>query len=72
MADRGIDEDVAFREILDRLTEKYPEVAPERVAAIVDEVRAEMATAKVRDFVPVLAEREAKKRVKLERTPAEA
>jgi hypothetical protein len=28
-----------------------------------------MSTAKVRDFVPVLAEREAKKRIKLERTP---
>lgn len=70
MAEKGIDEDTAFREILTRLTEKYPDVPPERVAAIVDEVRAEMTTAKVRDFVPVLAEREAKKRVKLEREPA--
>jgi DNA polymerase IIIc chi subunit len=69
VAEKGIDEDTAFREILVRLTEKYPDVVPERVAAIVDGVRAEMSTAKVRDFVPVLAEREAKKRIKLERTP---
>ncbi|MGN8553203.1 UNVERIFIED_CONTAM: hypothetical protein OHV15_11530 [Microbacterium sp. SLM126] len=69
MADKGIDEDTAFREILARLSEKYPEVPPERVTAIVDEVRAEMTTAKVRDFVPVLAEREAKTRVKAERPP---
>jgi len=69
VAEKGIDEDTAFREILVRLTEKYPDVAPERVASIVDGVRAEMSTAKVRDFVPVLAEREAKKRIKLERRP---
>jgi hypothetical protein len=53
VAEKGIDEDTAFREILVRLTEKYPDVVPERVAAIVDGVRAEMSTAKVRDFVPV-------------------
>jgi DNA polymerase IIIc chi subunit len=69
VAEKGIDEDTAFREILVRLTEKYPDVVPERVAAIVDGVRAEMSTAKVRDFVPVLAARAAKKRIKLERTP---
>ncbi|MCW3492548.1 three-helix bundle dimerization domain-containing protein [Microbacterium sp. SSM24] len=67
MAEKGIDEDTAFREILVRLTEKYPDVPPERISAIVDEVRGEMTSAKVRDFVPVLAEREAKKRVKAER-----
>jgi hypothetical protein len=49
VAEKGIDEDTAFREILVRLTEKYPDVVPERVAAIVDGVRAEMSTAKVRD-----------------------
>ena len=68
MAEKGIDEDSAFRDIVERLTTKYPEVPADRVAVIVQEVRAEMATAKVRDFVPVLAEREAKKRVKQERT----
>ena len=63
MADKGIDEEGAFRDIVDRLTAKYPEVPPNRVAVIVGEVRNEMSTAKVRDFVPLLAEQEAKKRI---------
>lgn len=67
MAKKGIDEDAAFREITERLTLKYAEVPADRVSAIIDEVRMELAGAKVRDFVPVLAEREAKKRIKLER-----
>ncbi|GAA2989798.1 hypothetical protein JOD63_001786 [Microbacterium terrae] len=67
MADKSIDEDGSFREIVERLTAKYSEVPADRVAQIVGEVRGEMSTAKVRDFVPVLAEREAKKRIKAER-----
>lgn len=67
MADKGIDEDIAFREIADRMAQKYPGFPPERIAVIVDEVRAEMGAAKVRDFVPVLAEREVKSRIKQER-----
>ncbi|MDE0546410.1 three-helix bundle dimerization domain-containing protein [Microbacterium sp. C7(2022)] len=66
MAEKGIDENVAFREIVEGLTEKYPDVSRVRIDEIVAEVRAEMSAAKVRDFVPVLAEREAKKRVKAE------
>lgn len=72
MAEKGIDEDAAFREIVVRLTEKYSDVPQERVADIVADVRAEMTSAKVRDFVPVLAEREAKKRIKQERRPLPA
>ena len=34
---------------------------------IIDAVREELSSARVRDFVPVLAEREVKKRVKQER-----
>ncbi len=65
--EKGLDEDIAFREITERMSEKYPEFPPERTSQIVDTVRAEMADAKVRDFVPVLAEREVKKRIKQER-----
>ena len=67
MAEKGIDEDVAFREIVERLSKKYPDFPVERIGVIVGEVRGEMASAKVRDFVPVLAEREAKQRIKSER-----
>ena len=68
MAKKGIDEDVAFREIIERMTTKYPDVPAEQIGEIVQSVRAEMADAKVRDFVPVLAEREAKSRIKQART----
>ena len=68
MAKKGLDEDVAFREILERMTKKYPDVPADQIAEIVQSVRAEMADAKVRDFVPVLAEREAKSRIKQART----
>ena len=67
MAEKGIDEDAAFKDIVAPLTAKYGDVPAERIGQIVGEVRAEMSAAKVRDFVPVLAEREAKKRVKRER-----
>lgn len=68
MAEKGIDEDGAFADIVERLTDKYDDVPAERVAQIVADVRVEMSSAKVRDFVPVLAEREAKERVKHERS----
>ncbi|MGA1828088.1 three-helix bundle dimerization domain-containing protein [Microbacterium sp.] len=67
MADKGVDEEGAFRDIVARLTAKYPEVPANRVAVIVGDVRSELSTAKVRDFVPLLAEQEAKKRIKKER-----
>jgi hypothetical protein len=67
MAEKGIDEDGAFRHIVARLTMKYPDVPDNRAAVIVGDVRSELATAKVRDFVPLLAEQEAKKRSKKER-----
>lgn len=68
MAEKGIDEDSAFREIVERMALKYPDFPPERTTEIVDAVRAELTDAKVRDFVPVLAEREVKKRIKQERS----
>ncbi|MDY0910468.1 three-helix bundle dimerization domain-containing protein [Microbacterium sp. CFBP9034] len=67
MADKGIDEDIAFGEIVERMTQKYPDFPPARIAEIVAQVRTEMTSAKVRDFVPVLAEREVKTRIKQER-----
>ncbi len=66
MLQKSINEDSAFAEIATRLTEKYPTFAAARVAQIVADVRAEMASAKIRAFVPVLAEKEAKKRLKAE------
>lgn len=61
-----INEEVAMREIVDRLSEKYPQLPRARVSEVVADVLGSMQDAKVRDFVPVLVEREAKQRLKPE------
>lgn len=67
MPGKGIDEDLAFREVVERLALKHPGIATDRVDAVVSEVRAELAVARVRDFVPILAEREASRRLAADR-----
>lgn len=57
------DEDAAFAEIAERLTERYPHVPSDRIDAAVEEARRHFDHARVRDFVPVLAEREARARL---------
>lgn len=62
--DRSIDEDRAVAEILDRLRERFPDKSPDEIAAAVEKARSGFAAAKVRDFVPVLIEKEAKAQLK--------
>lgn len=45
--------------VIQRLTERFPTVAPERIAAVVDEELHRFDDARVTDFVPVLVEHEA-------------
>jgi hypothetical protein len=54
------DEDAAFAEIVDRLAERYPHLPTDRIDAAVQEARHHFEQARVRDFVPVLVEREAR------------
>ncbi|AZC14022.1 three-helix bundle dimerization domain-containing protein [Microbacterium sp. ABRD28] len=54
------DEDVVFAEIADRLRERYPQASPDDIRTAVDSARQHFGGAKVRDFVPVLVEREAR------------
>lgn len=54
------DEDVVFAEIADRLRERYPQASSDEIQRAVDSARHHFDTAKVRDFVPVLVEREAR------------
>ncbi|GAA1824294.1 three-helix bundle dimerization domain-containing protein [Agromyces salentinus] len=51
-------------EVVDRLAVKYPSVDRAEIARIVDEEHHEFDGRNVRDFVPVLVEKSAKKRVK--------
>jgi anti-sigma-K factor RskA len=63
-AEKSIDEDKAIAEIVERLQERFPALSPETVTTVVNETRASFEGSKVRDFVPVLIEKEAKKRLK--------
>lgn len=58
-----IDEDAAAAEIVERLSARYPNAPAADVVAAVTEARQHFERAKVRDFVPVLVEREAKARL---------
>ena len=58
--DKSIDEDKAIGEIIGNLYERFPDLTDDTITAAVDRARASFDTAKVRDFVPVLIEKEAK------------
>lgn len=62
--DKSLDEDKAIAEISDRLRERFPDAAPESIQDAIDKARATFLDAKVRDFVPVLIEKEAKAHLK--------
>lgn len=62
--DKSIDEDRAVAEIVDRLQERFPEKSNEEITAAIAEARVGFDSAKVRDFVPVLIEKEAKAHLK--------
>ncbi|MDZ8171959.1 three-helix bundle dimerization domain-containing protein [Microbacterium xanthum] len=64
------DEDVAIDHAIDRLAERFPSVARTRVEQIVDEERRRLDGGRVRDFIPVLVEHEAKERLRREAVPA--
>lgn len=61
-----VDEERSMDEIVERLATKYAALPRERVVEVVGEVLESLQGAKVRDFVPVLVEREAKARLKPE------
>jgi hypothetical protein len=62
--DKSIDEDHAAAEIAGRLQERFPDKSEAEIAAAIAHARAGFDSAKVRDFVPVLIEKEAKAHLK--------
>lgn len=62
--DKTRDEDHAVAEIVGRLQERFPEKPAAEISAAVEKARAGFDSAKVRDFVPVLIEKEAKAHLK--------
>lgn len=62
--DKSVDETRALAEITERLQERFPDTPPDEIEAAVEFGRKEFENAKVRDFLPVLIEKEAKARLK--------
>lgn len=62
--DKVVNEEKAIGEIVERLRERFPEATPAAVDDAVEKARASFTGAKVRDFVPVLIEKEAKAHLK--------
>ena len=56
----------AVDQVVDRLAARFPDVSRDRVAAIVGEEHLELEGNPIRDFVPVLVEREARERLRVE------
>ncbi|SFR84416.1 hypothetical protein SAMN05428970_2990 [Agromyces sp. CF514] len=64
MEQKKATEQHAVTEVVDRLAEKYPSVDRDEIARIVADEYTNLDGKPVRDFVPVLVEKSAKKRVK--------
>ena len=62
--DKSIDEEKAIAEIVERLQERFPDKSDADIRDAVDKAMATFQSAKVRDFVPVLVEKEAKAHLK--------
>jgi hypothetical protein len=53
----------AIEEIIERLSDRYPKATPEQVQHAVADAQRHFNRAAVRDFVPILIEREARARL---------
>jgi hypothetical protein len=56
--------EVTINEIVDRLAARFPDIATATVREVVTQSYNELADARVRDFVEVLVEKQAKKQLK--------
>ncbi|WP_241983561.1 MULTISPECIES: three-helix bundle dimerization domain-containing protein [unclassified Cryobacterium] len=61
-----LDETQAIDQVIDRLAERFPSLERGHIADVVDEEHGKLDGGRVRDFVPVLVEKAAKKRLKKE------
>jgi hypothetical protein len=61
-----LDETQAIDQVVDRLAERFPSLERDHIADVVDEEHRQLDEGRVRDFVPVLVEKAAKKRLKKE------
>jgi hypothetical protein len=53
-------EQQALSQVADRLQQRFPEVAPDAVRATVEQAYRQLENSRIRDYVPVLVERQAR------------
>jgi hypothetical protein len=64
------EEERAVEDVIERLAGRFPDVPRDHIATVVHETHLELEGNPIRDFVPVLVEHAAKKRLRREATPA--
>jgi hypothetical protein len=63
------EEERAVEDVIDRLIGRFPDVPREYIVTVVHETHLELEGNPIRDFVPVLVEKQAKKRLRQEANP---
>lgn len=63
MESSSADPDAAISEIIERLESRYPTIDPHDVRTAVEAARQHFARARVKDFVPLFIERDARARL---------
>ena len=61
-----LDETQAIDQVIDRLSQRFPSLEREHIADVVQDEHGQLDEGRVRDFVPVLVEKAAKRRLKKE------
>ncbi|WP_181445829.1 three-helix bundle dimerization domain-containing protein [Cryobacterium soli] len=61
-----LDETQAIDQVIDRLSQRFPSLARDHIANVVQDEHGQLGERRVRDFVPVLVEKAAKNRLKKE------
>jgi hypothetical protein len=57
----SLSEQLALAQVKERLTSTYADVPPEQVSSVIQSVHARFEASKIRDFVPLLVERRARR-----------
>jgi hypothetical protein len=63
------DERRALDAVIQRLQDRFPDEPADRISRVVGEVSADLGPARIRDYLPVLVEKEARKRLRSPREP---
>ena len=67
-----LDETQAIDHVIDGLSQRFPSLERDHIANVVEDEHAQLEEVRVRDFVPVLVEKAAKKRLKKEARESDA